>query len=122
MDNNTDTSAWGGAPAFVVAVAVAVVLIAANWKVFIKAGRPGWAAIIPIYNTYIMLKVAGRPGWWLLLYLVPLVNIVVHLFVSLDIAKAFGKSSAFGVLALWLFPFVGFPVLGFGPAKYRAKR
>ena len=67
--------------------AVIVLLIAAIWKVFSKAGQPGWAAIIPIYNIYVMCKVAGRPGWWLLLMLIPLVNVIIAIILNVDIAK-----------------------------------
>lgn len=98
---------------------IIVLLIAGMWKTFQKAGQPGWAAIVPIYSTYILLKIAGRPGWWLLLYLVPIVNLVIHIMVAIDVAKAFGKSDAFGVVGLWLFSFIGFPMLGFGSDTYK---
>ena len=97
---------------------VAIVL-AAQWQTFKKAGRPGWAAIIPFYNAYILIKIAGRPGWWVIAYLVPLLNIIVHIVVVMDVAKSFGKSNAFGIFWLWLFPFIGFYILGFGEAKYK---
>lgn len=103
-------------------LALAIVGIVALWKTFLKAGKPGWGALIPIYNVYLLVKVAGRPGWWLLLYLVPIVNLIVHIIISLDIAKAFGKSSAFGIIGLWLFSFIGFLILGFGDAKYTAPK
>ncbi|MGH8909236.1 MAG: DUF5684 domain-containing protein [Egibacteraceae bacterium] len=92
-------------------------MIAAMWKVFVKAGQAGWAAIIPIYNSYIQLKIVGRPWWWLLLYLVPLVNIVIAVIVSMDLAKSFGKGVGVGI-GLLLLPFVFFPILGFGSARY----
>ncbi|WP_020658454.1 DUF5684 domain-containing protein [Amycolatopsis benzoatilytica] len=97
-----------------------VLVIVAMWKVFAKAGRPGWAAIIPIYNVYTLLKVAGRSGWWLLLLLIPIVNLVVAIIVSLDIARAFGKSGAFGFFGLFLFSVIGYLILGFGGARYTA--
>jgi hypothetical protein len=104
----------------VLAVVLGVVYleIAALWRTLAKAGRPGWGAIIPIYNVYLWLKVAGRPGWWLLLYLVPGVNVIVHIVVSIDVAKSFGKGTLFGVGCLWLLPWIGIPVLGFGSARY----
>jgi len=98
-----------------------IALIAGQWKTFTKAGKPGWGALIPIYNTYLLIKIAGRPGWWLLLYLVPIVNFVVALLVAIDIAVKFGKSTAFGVFALWLFAPIGWLILGFGNAKYQDK-
>lgn len=105
--------------ALVVSLAVAVFVIAAMWKVFAKAGQPGWAAIVPFYNVYVMLKVAGRPGWWLVLYFIPLVNIIISVIVSIDLAKSFGKGGAFGFFGLWLFSIVGYAMLGFGSARYR---
>jgi ABC-type sulfate transport system permease subunit len=98
--------------------AVIVLLIAAMWKVFSKAGQPGWAAIIPIFNVYIMCKVAGRPGWWLLLMLIPLVNIIVAIVLSIDIAKRFGKGVGFAI-GMILLPFIFWPILGFGSAQYQ---
>lgn len=97
----------------------AVLVIAGLWATFSKAGKPGWAAIIPIYNIYVWLKVAGRPGWWLILMLIPFVNIVMSIIVSLDVAKSFGKSGVFGFFGLWLFGFIGYPMLGFGSAQYQ---
>jgi hypothetical protein len=101
-------------------VVLGLLMIIALWKVFTKAGRPGWAAIIPIYNVYTLLKVAGRSGWWLILLLIPVVNIVVAIIVSLDIAKAFGKSGLFGFFGLVVFSLIGYLILGFGQARYTA--
>ena len=101
----------------VVYVAVAVFLIAALWLVFTKARRPGWAAIIPFYNYYTLLKVVGRPGWWLILYFIPLVNIVVWIIVSIDLAKSFARGIPFGVGLIFL-AFIFIPILGYGPAQY----
>lgn len=98
--------------------AIVILLIAAMWKVFSKAGQPGWAAIIPIYNIYVLCKVAGRPGWWLLLMLIPLVNIIIAIILNIDIAKNFGKGVGFGIGMIFL-PFIFYPVLGFGSAQYQ---
>lgn len=100
-------------------VLIAVVEVAALWRVFSKAGRPGWGALIPIYNIYLLTKIAGRPGWWVLLYFIPFVNFIVHVIVSLELAKAFGRSTAFGLIGLWLFSPVGIPILGFGRSVHR---
>lgn len=97
---------------------VLVIMLAAMWKVFQKAGRPGWAAIIPIYNTYVMLKIVGRPGWWLLLYFIPIVNIFVAIVVTYELAKAFGKDVGYTLLLLFL-PVIGWPMLAWGSAKYK---
>ncbi|HKQ88577.1 MAG TPA: DUF5684 domain-containing protein [Candidatus Acidoferrales bacterium] len=100
-------------------LAVAVVCIVGMWKVFVKAGQPGWAVLIPFYNVYVMLQIAGRPGWWLLLFFVPLVNIAIAIVVAIDIAKAFGQSAVFGVVLLFLLSAIGYLVLGFGNYQYR---
>ncbi|WP_433265212.1 DUF5684 domain-containing protein [Actinosynnema sp. CS-041913] len=115
--NSTDASI--GVVPIIISLAIAVLMIAAMWKVFAKAGQPGWAAIIPFYNIYVLLKVAGRPGWWLILFIIPIVNIIMSIIVSLDVAKSFGKSGAFGFFGLWLFGIIGYPVLGFGDARYQ---
>lgn len=99
-------------------LAVVVLIIAGIWKVFTKAGQPGWAAIVPIYNLYILLKIAGRPGWWLLLFLIPLVNLVIAILVGIDVAKAFGKGVGFG-LGLTFLGFIFYPILGFGSDTYQ---
>lgn len=99
-------------------VAIAVLVIAGFWKVFVKAGHPGWAAIIPIYNIYILLKIAGRPGWWLLLFLIPVVSFVIAIIVAIDVAKSFGKGTGFGVGLAFLGP-IFYPILGFGDATYQ---
>lgn len=115
--DDSPAAAFGIVPVFF-ALIFAVIYIIAMWKMYVKAGQPGWTAIVPIYNMYIMLKMVGRPGWWLLLFLVPLVNIVIMLLIAIDLAKAFGKSPTFGVIALWLFSAIGYLMLGFGDAKY----
>jgi hypothetical protein len=105
----------------IIYIAVIVFLIASMWKVFVKAGQPGWAAIIPIYGTLIQLRIIGRPWWWLLLSLIPLVNIVFLVIISLDLAKSFGKGGGFGV-GLFFLPFIFYPILGFGSATYVGPR
>ena len=102
----------------IVDIVIAVLMIVGLWMTLSKADKPGWGAIIPFYNWYLMIKVAGRPGWWLILYFIPIVNIIIHIIVSIDIAKNFGHGGGFGVL-LWLFPFIMFLVLGFGSSQYR---
>jgi Family of unknown function (DUF5684) len=99
-------------------LAVAVIFIIGMWKVFTKAGQPGWASIIPFYNIYILLKIAGRPGWWLLLFFIPLVNFVIAIILAIDVAKAFGQSAVFGIVLLFLLSGIGYLVLGFGNYRY----
>jgi uncharacterized membrane protein YhaH (DUF805 family) len=113
--NGTDNAF---SPAYmVIGLIVLVIIVASLWRTFVKAGKPGWAAIVPIYDTYIMLKIVNKPGWWLLLFFIPLVNVVVSVIVYNELAKAFGKGVGFTVLML-LFPYIAFPILGFGDAKY----
>lgn len=96
-----------------------ILMIASVWMTFSKANQPGWAALIPFYNVYIMCKVAGRPGyWWALISFIPFVNIVLLIILIIDISKSFGKGGGFA-LGMILLPFVFYPILGFGPAKYQ---
>ena len=101
----------------IIYLAILVVVIAGIWKAFEKAGAPGWAAIIPIYNFYVMVKMAGKEGWWVILIFVPLVNIVVMFIVSIEIARNFGKGTGFGV-GLALLNAIFWPILGFGDAEW----
>src|SRR5437016_7320029 len=102
----------------IVGLLIAVLLIVATWKVFTKAGQPGWASIIPIYNLYIWCKIVGRPGWWIILLLIPFVNIIVGIILCIDMAKSFGKGVGFGI-GLILLGVIFFPILGFGSAQYQ---
>jgi hypothetical protein len=111
------SEAAGNTTTVVVSLAFAIVWIVAFWQVYAKAGQPGWAAIIPIYNVYIWCKLVGRPGWWVLLTLIPLVNFVIWIILSFDLAKSFGKGAGFGI-GVWLLPIIFVLVLAFGSAKY----
>ena len=102
---------------FVLYLAILVFVIVALWKVFAKAGQPGWACLIPIFNIYIMTKIAGRPWWWLLLLFIPIVGFVIAIILLIDIAKSFGKGVGFAI-GLILLPIVFMPILGFGSAQY----
>ena len=95
----------------------AVVIIIALWKMFEKAGKPGWASIIPIYNIIIMLEIIGKPLWWIILFLIPLVNIIFGIWATNLLSKSFGKNEGFTVGLIFL-PFIFYPILGFGSAKY----
>lgn len=97
---------------------ILVISIVIMWRFYNKAGRAGWASLIPIYNIYTLVKIAGRPGWWTILYFIPLVNVVISIINSIDIAKAFGKSTLFGVVGLVLFSIIGYGILAFGDATY----
>lgn len=108
----------------IIVLVIAIFVIAGMWKVFQKAGKPGWAAIIPIYNIIVLLEIAKKPTWWLILYflgMIPLIGIFISLavgvMVGIAVAKNFGKSDGFGI-GLGLLGFIFYPILGFGDAKY----
>ena len=113
-----DDGGGGSAILWLFYVAFIVVYLAAGWVVYTKAGQEGWKSLIPIYNLYVLLKIVGRPGWWLLLYLVPLVNIVIWIIVMIDLAKSFGKSTGFAIGLILLTP-IFYLILAFGDATYR---
>lgn len=106
-------------PGLILQVALTVGVVAGMWKTFGKAGEPPWAAIVPIYNVYIMTKIGENAWWWVLLMFVPVVNLFALAKVSVDLADAFGRGILFG-LGLTVIPFVFYPILGFGGSKYRA--
>lgn len=99
-------------------LAFVAVSIGGMWMTFQKAGQPGWAAIVPIYNIFVMTRVARKPGWWTLLFFVPLVNFVVIILVSIEVAKNFGRGSGFGVGLAFLAP-IFYGILGYGDSEYQ---
>src|SRR5262249_47049540 len=122
-----DTSPGGGGGGLIGALfggvfvliwlAVVVLIFASLWKIFDKAGKPGWAGIVPIYNVIVLLEIIGRPLWWIVLMFVPCVSIVVGIILCIDLAKSFGKDVAYGI-GLALLGFIFFPMLAFGDARY----
>jgi len=102
---------------WVIICALAIFEIASIWRVFTKAGQPGWAAIIPIYNGIVMLQIAGKPIWWILLYLIPLVNIVISVIVTHNLSKNFGHGVGF-TLGLIFLSGIFFPILAWGDSEY----
>jgi hypothetical protein len=96
---------------------IVVVMVAALWKVFTKAGQPGWASIVPIYNLIILLNIVGKPLWWIILLMIPLVNIYAMFSIAIGLAKSFEKSTGFGIGLVFL-SVVFYPILGFGSARY----
>ncbi|MFN6015719.1 MAG: DUF5684 domain-containing protein [Flavobacteriales bacterium] len=101
----------------IIYVAVVVLMIASVWTVFTKAEKPGWAAIVPIYNLVILLEIVQKPVWWILLLLIPIVNFIILIIIYLELAKVFGKSSGFGVGLIFL-GIIFLPLLAFGDAQY----
>jgi hypothetical protein len=114
VQNNSNTSLLS----LTINLALFIFFIITFWKVFSKAGKPGWASLIPIYNLYVILKIANKPGWWLILYFIPIVNLFVYIFSSVSIAKMFGKGTFFGIVMLVFLGFIGYPMLAFGKSKY----
>ena len=104
---------------FLISLAFVVFMIASLWKVFTKAGQPGWTAIIPIYNVFVMLQIIGKPWWWLIGFLIPFVNFIVMILVAVELAKVFGKGIGFAIGLIFL-PFIFYPILAFGDATYTA--
>jgi hypothetical protein len=117
MDFNAHAQQGSPLPGLIVFGLIAILMIASMWRVFSKAGEPGWAAIIPIYNIIVLLKIAGKPAWWFILFLIPIVSLIISILVSLSVAKNFGKGTGFGI-GLWLLSFIFYPILAFGDAKY----
>ncbi len=97
---------------------IAVLFIVVGWKIFVKAGEPGWAVIVPIYNLIVLLKIAGKPIWWIILYIIPLVNLIVAILVPIALAEKFGKGIGFAI-GMILLPFIFYPILAFGDAQYQ---
>src|SRR5687767_953845 len=108
-----------GVGTWVVVIAPGGVQIAAGGELVGKAGQPGWAAIIPIYNVVVLLRIAGKPLWWIILLIIPLVNIIVWIIVSVAIANNFGRGTLFGI-GLLVLGIIFYPILAFGDATYQA--
>lgn len=96
---------------------VYVITVTGMWKTFEKAGKPGWAAIIPVYNYIVMLEIVGKPIWWIFLILFPCTSLIFGIWTLNLISKSFGQSEGF-TIGLVLLPFIFYPVLGFGSYQY----
>lgn len=86
---------------------------------FEKAGQPGWGCIVPLYNIYLLTKIAQKPAWWIIMFFIPFVNVVFAIMLYNEIAQKFGQGIGY-TIGLILLPFVFFPMLGFGQATYQA--
>lgn len=94
-----------------------VLLLVSEWKIYAKAGKPGWACLIPIYNVIVLLEIVGKPWWWLLLMIIPFVNIVFAIWMINLLSKSFGHGTGF-TLGLLFLSIIFYPILGFGGSKY----
>lgn len=118
-----DSSIFGAAMLGYLAVllVVYILVVIAMWKVFTKAGKPGWASLIPVYNMVVMYQIVGLNPWLLLLYLIPFVNwiaaLVLSIMLNIKLAKVFGKGTGFAIGLIFLNP-IFLLILGFGDAKY----
>tara|TARA_Y100000768_G_scaffold223442_1_gene168617 strand:- start:263 stop:610 length:348 start_codon:yes stop_codon:yes gene_type:complete len=98
-------------------IAIILLIIISQWKIFTKANKPGWASLIPIYNGLVLLQIIGKPWWWLLLFFIPFVNLIFAIWMTNLLAKSFGKDEGF-TFGLILLPLIFLPILGLGSAKY----
>jgi Family of unknown function (DUF5684) len=120
MENYDSSSSGMGMFAGAIGIIYLVILlliIASVWKIFTKAGKPGWAAIIPIYNLIVLLEIVGKPAWWFILFLIPVVGLVIAIIVVHRLSLSFGQGIGTTILLIVL-PFIGYPMLAFGSAKY----
>ena len=116
MDESMATPEF--ASGLMIGFAVAIVFtIAALWRLFSKAGESGWKCLIPIYGAVVFQRILGRPGWWVLLMMVPVVNLAIAIIECFDLAKVFGKGVGYALGLMLLGP-IFVAVLAFGPAKY----
>jgi hypothetical protein len=117
QDFNTAFSGIGTV-GIIIWLAVAGFMIYCLWKIFEKAGYPGWASIIPIYNSIVMLQIAQKPIWWIFLFFIPFVNIIIAILVYIDFAKAFGAGTGFAIGMVFL-PIIFMPILALGNYQYQ---
>lgn len=89
---------------WIIAMAVGIFGIICNWKIYKKAGKQGWEAIVPIYNIIVLLEITNLPMWYIALFFVPIGNIIVLFLIYIELAKKFGQSAAFGVGLVFLNP------------------
>jgi len=102
---------------FLICSLVLILILVSLWKIFIKAKKPGWAALVPIYNIVVMLEIVGMPTWYIFLMFIPLVNLVIGLMILVNLTKAFGKSTGF-VLGMIFLPLIFYPILAFDKSEY----
>lgn len=102
---------------FVLIAAAIILLLVSMWKVYRKLGKPGWAALVPVYNTVILLEVINRPMWWIALLFIPMLDLIFSFIIIAELLRGFGKGTLFAVGAM-LLPFIFWPIIAFGSAEY----
>jgi len=105
------------ATTYIVTLILSILVIIGRWKMYEKAGEHGWASLIPIYSEYVLFRIAWGSGWMVLVMLIPIVNVVFAIILSLKLARAFGMGTGFGI-GLILLPSIFYLILGFSDAKY----
>jgi len=116
-DSSTAVAAAALVVYFVIILAVLVVSLVGLWKIFVKAGKPGWGAVVPFYNTYCLFEMSFGTGWLFLLGFIPCVGQIMMIIMWIKLAQAFGKGAGFGIGILFL-PVIFLPMLGFGDAQF----
>jgi hypothetical protein len=101
----------------IISLILSLFFIVVYWKIFTKAGKPGWAILIPIYNIIVMLEIVKKPWWWLLLIFIPFVNFIIALLIMVNLIKSFGQPGWHIILALF-FSYIYYPYLAFSSAEY----
>jgi hypothetical protein len=99
-------------------IIIALIIMIGMFKLYEKAGEKAWAALVPIYNLYVLYKITWGQGWYFLLLLVPLLNLVIAVITAFRLSRAFGKGTGFG-FGLLLLPCLFYPILGYGDARYQ---
>jgi hypothetical protein len=102
----------------IIMFALVILMVASNWVIFTKAGKPGWACIIPFYNMWVLVEICKKSPVWFVLMFIPCVNIIVALLLQVELAKVFGKGVGYA-LGLIFLPVIFLPLLAFGDAQYQ---
>lgn len=98
--------------------ALVILMVVSNWKIYVKAGKPGWVSIVPVYNIVVLLDIVGKPLWWVILMFIPFVNIIISIIILHRLSLSFGKDAGFTV-GLFFLSFIFFPILGLGNSRYQ---
>lgn len=116
--SDTTQQSGGGAGSVIGSLVGYLITAIALYGVFKKAGEPAWAAFVPFYNTFILVRIAGYNPWMFLLFLIPIVNVVFAIVVALGVGRAFNRGALFSIVLLWLLSVIGFFIVGYGSATY----